>query len=188
MIGRGEMQVVHHLDSVEQRQLYSAMGQVKLMNLYYSLFREYGIHVGQVLTMKENFLSERQYHNQKSCISVMLENDIIPIVNENDTVSITELLFTDNDELSGRMARMMKADNLILLNNVDGLLGEPTDDGSHHTIRKVHSIEWQDRVGRMKLDLKYPISQNVTNWQCLIILGCALFGLISLKNELKTLI
>ena len=143
--GRGEMQAVHPLDSVEQRQLYSAMGQVKLMNLYYSLFREYGIHVGQVLTMKENFLSERQYQNQKSCISVMLENDIIPIVNENDTVSITELMFTDNDELSGLMARMMKADNLILLSNVDGLLGEPTDDGSRPTIRKVHSAEDVER-------------------------------------------
>lgn len=143
--GRGEMLAVHPLDSVEQRQLYSAMGQVKLMNLYYSLFREYGIHVGQVLTMKENFLSERQYQNQKSCISVMLENDIIPIVNENDTVSITELMFTDNDELSGLMARMMKADNLILLSNVDGLLGEPTADGSRHPIRKVHSDEDVER-------------------------------------------
>ena len=101
--GRGEMHAVHPLDSVEQRQLYSAMGQVKLMNLYYSLFREYGINVGQVLTMKENFISERQYKNQKSCISVMIENNIIPIVNENDTVSITELMFTDNDELSGLM-------------------------------------------------------------------------------------
>ena len=139
--GRGEMKAVHPLDSVEQRQLYSAMGQVKLMNLYYSLFREYGINVGQVLTMKENFLSERQYQNQKSCISVMLENNIIPIVNENDTVSITELMFTDNDELSGLMAQMMKADNLILLSNVDGLLGNPDADGSRPTIRKVQSAE-----------------------------------------------
>ena len=55
--GRGEMHAVHPLDSVEQRQLYSAMGQVKLMNLYYSLFREYGINVSQVLTMKENFVA-----------------------------------------------------------------------------------------------------------------------------------
>ena len=126
--GRGEMHAVHPLDSVEQRQLYSAMGQVKLMNLYYSLFREYGINVGQVLTMKENFVSERQYQNQKSCISVMLENNVIPIVNENDTVSVTELMFTDNDELSGLIAKMMKADTLILLSNVDGVYnGDPKD-------------------------------------------------------------
>ena len=138
--GRGEMQAVHPLDSVEQRQLYSAMGQVKLINLYYSLFREYGIHIGQVLTMKENFLSERQLQNQKSCISVMIENGIIPVVNENDTVSVTELMFTDNDELSGLMARMMQADNLILLSNVDGLLGQAQADGTRPVIRRVASL------------------------------------------------
>ena len=53
--GRRELKVSHELDSVEQRQLYSALGQVKLIGLYYDLFREFNIHVGQVLTMKENF-------------------------------------------------------------------------------------------------------------------------------------
>ena len=53
--GRGELKVDHSLDSVEQRQLFSAVGQVKLVGLYYDLFREFNIHVGQVLTMKENF-------------------------------------------------------------------------------------------------------------------------------------
>ena len=53
--GRNELKVTHELDSVEQRQLYSAVGQVKLINLYYQLFREYGLHIGQVLAMKENF-------------------------------------------------------------------------------------------------------------------------------------
>lgn len=98
--GRGELKVDHDLDSVEQRQLFSALGQAKLIGLYYDLFREYGMHVGQVLTMKENFEPGEQYENQKACMTVMLENDVIPIVNENDTVSVTELMFTDNDELS----------------------------------------------------------------------------------------
>ena len=53
--GRRELKVDHSLDSVEQRQLYSALGQVKLIGLYYDLFREFHIHIGQVLTMKENF-------------------------------------------------------------------------------------------------------------------------------------
>ena len=53
--GRGELKTDHNLDSVEQRQLFSAVGQVKLIGLYYDLFREFHIHVGQVLTMKENF-------------------------------------------------------------------------------------------------------------------------------------
>ena len=129
--GRGELNVDHDLDSVEQRQLFSALGQAKLIGLYYDLFREYGMHVGQVLTMKENFEPGEQYENQKACMTVMLENDVIPIVNENDTVSVTELMFTDNDELSGLIAQMMKADTLILLSNIDGIYtGNPDDPAS----------------------------------------------------------
>ena len=126
--GRGELKVDHDLDSVEQRQLFSALGQAKLIGLYYDLFREYGMHVGQVLTMKENFQPGEQYENQKACMTVMLENDVIPIVNENDTVSVTELMFTDNDELSGLIARMMQAEMLVLLSNIDGIYtGNPDD-------------------------------------------------------------
>lgn len=126
--GRAEHHVDHQLDSVEQRQLFSAIGQVKLIGLYYNLFREYGIKIGQVLTMKENFGAEEQYKNQEACMQVMLENGVLPIVNENDTVCITELMFTDNDELSGLIAKMMNADALILLTNVDGIYnGDPND-------------------------------------------------------------
>ena len=127
--GRRELDNVdHELDSVEQRQLFSALGQAKLIGLYYDLFREYRIHVGQVLTMKENFEPGEQYRNQRACMTVMLENDVLPIVNENDTVSVTELMFTDNDELSGLIAQMMQADTLVLLSNIDGIYtGNPSD-------------------------------------------------------------
>jgi glutamate 5-kinase len=127
--GRRELDNVdHELDSVEQRQLFSALGQAKLIGLYYDLFREYHIHVGQVLTMKENFQPGEQYRNQQACMTVMLENNVLPIVNENDTVSVTELMFTDNDELSGLIAQMMKADTLILLSNINGIYtGNPSD-------------------------------------------------------------
>ena len=78
--------------------------------------------------MKENFNPGEQYENHKACMTVMLENDVIPIVNENDTVSVTELMFTDNDELSGLIAQMMHADMLILLSNIDGIFtGHPDD-------------------------------------------------------------
>ena len=61
-------------------------------------------------------------------MQVMLENNVLPIVNENDTVCITELMFTDNDELSGLIAKMMNADTLILLSNVDGIYnGDPSE-------------------------------------------------------------
>ena len=69
------------------------------------------------MTMKENFLAKEQYQNQKACMELMLENGVLPIVNENDTVCLTELMFTDNDELSGLIARMLNADALVLLSN-----------------------------------------------------------------------
>ncbi len=129
--GRSILHTAHQLDSVEQRQLFSALGQVKLMELYYDLFREHGIHCGQVLTMKKNFQSEEERQNQRQCVEVMLENGVVPIVNENDTVAITELMFTDNDELSGLMATMMQAEALIILSNIDGIYdGDPSDPAS----------------------------------------------------------
>ena len=118
--GRSELSPIKKLDSVDQRQLFSAIGQVKLINRYYELFREYGITVGQVLTMKESFGTRRHYLNQKNCMNVMLDNGVLPIVNENDTISVTELMFTDNDELSGLIATMM-AQALIILSNIDGI-------------------------------------------------------------------
>lgn len=135
--GRGELRVNHSLDSVEQRQLYSAVGQVKLIGLYYDLFREFGLHIGQVLTMKENFQAGEQFKNQRACMTVMLENGVLPIVNENDTVSITELMFTDNDELSGLIAEMMEAETLILLSNIDGIYTTHPDDPQAELIREV---------------------------------------------------
>lgn len=135
--GRGELKVDHSLDSVEQRQLFSAVGQGKLIGLYYDLFREFGIHIGQVLTMKENFQPGEQYENQRACMRVMLENDVLPIVNENDTVSVTELMFTDNDELSGLIAQMMEAETLILLSNIDGIFDGHPDDPSSSIIPQV---------------------------------------------------
>lgn len=135
--GRRELTIDHSLDSVEQRQLFSAVGQVKLVGLYYDLFREFGIHVGQVLTMKENFEPGEQYENQRACMTVMLQNDVLPIVNENDTVSVTELMFTDNDELSGLIAQMMKAETLILLSNIDGIYDGHPDDPASNIIPQV---------------------------------------------------
>ncbi len=136
--GRGELKVQRKLDSVSQRQLYSALGQAKLINLYYDLFREYHIHVGQVLTMKESFATRREYLNQRACMNVMLENGVVPIVNENDTVSVTELMFTDNDELSGLIASMMGADTLIILSNIDGIYNGSPKDPETEVIRTVH--------------------------------------------------
>ena len=167
--GRQELKVDHELDSAEQRQLFSAMGQVKLINLYYDLFREYNIHIGQVLTMKENFVPGEQYTNQRNCMAIMLDNGVIPIVNENDTVCLTELMFTDNDELSGLIAQMMGAETLILLSNIDGIYtGNPKDPESE-IIRKVKPEDNLDKyiqtskssAGRGGMESKYHTARTV---------------------------
>ena len=168
--GRRELTVDHTLDSVEQRQLFSAVGQVKLVGLYYDLFREFGIHVGQVLTMKENFQPGEQYKNQQACMTVMLENNVLPIVNENDTVSVTELMFTDNDELSGLIAQMMKADTLILLSNIDGIYDGHPDNPSASIIPKVepgrdlsqYIKEEKSAFGRGGMHSKYTTASKVS--------------------------
>ena len=138
--GRGELKGIapaHKMDSVDQRQLFSAVGQAKLINRYYELFREHGLHVGQVLTMKENFGTRRHYLNQRNCMMVMLENGVIPIVNENDTISVTELMFTDNDELSGLIATMMDVQALVILSNVDGIFNGMPGEPGVEVIRQV---------------------------------------------------
>ena len=178
--GRKELQVNHSLDSVEQRQLFSAMGQVKLINLYYDLFREYNIHIGQVLTTKENFQSERSYQNQKACMEVMLENNVLPIVNENDTVSIEELMFTDNDELSGLIALMVGAEVLVLLTGVNGLYnGDPMDAGSE-VIRKVkpgddvsrYILSSKSAVGRGGMTSKFNTAISVAQAGTRVLIAC----------------
>lgn len=136
--GRSELgDRVGRLDSVSARQLYSAVGQAKLINRYFDLFAEKGLACGQVLTTKASLATRLHYLNQRNCVSVMLENNVIPILNENDAISVTELMFTDNDELSGLVSTMMDADALIILSNVDGIYnGHPAQPGSE-VIRKV---------------------------------------------------
>lgn len=136
--GRSEVKPGKKLDSVSARQLYSAVGQAKLINRYFELFREHKIACGQVLTTKENFGSRTHYLNQKHCMEVMLENNVIPIVNENDTISVTELMFTDNDELSGLIAAMMGMDALIILSNIDGIYNGNPADPSSSVIREIN--------------------------------------------------
>lgn len=135
--GRSEIKPSKKLDSVEQRQLFSAVGQAKLINRYYELFREHGIAVGQVLTTKESFSSRRHYLNQRNCMMVMLANGVIPIVNENDTISVTELMFTDNDELSGMITSMMDMQALIILSNIDGIYNGSPSAPESRVIREV---------------------------------------------------
>ena len=128
---------VGRIDTVSARQLFSAVGQVKLLNRYYDLYNEYGIACGQVLTTKESLSTRRQYLNQRNCMEAMLAAGVVPIVNENDTISVTELMFTDNDELSGLVAAMVGDEPLCILSNIDGIYdGSPSGPASQ-VLRRV---------------------------------------------------
>ncbi len=167
--GRTELRLDEDLDSVEQRQLYSAVGQVRLMDLYYRLFRDYGLPIGQILTTKQNFETERERDNQRACMEVMLQHGVVPIVNENDTVSVTELMFTDNDELSGLIAGMVGAETLVLLSNIPGLYDRHPDDPAAKVIRTVHCTddlsacirEEKSAFGRGGMFSKYNTARRV---------------------------
>lgn len=126
--GKSIYQLKNIDDITTQRQIYSSIGQVKLMNLYYELFSVHGIICSQVLATKEDFMGGEQYKNMKNCFNGLLLDSIIPIVNENDVVSLDELMFTDNDELAGLTAFLINANHLIILSNVSGMYdGNPKD-------------------------------------------------------------
>ena len=135
--GRSTIAKDNKLTDAQQRQLYSTVGQVRLMDLYYRMFSDYGTYIGQILTMKNSFSTKVEYNNQLHCIEVMLQSNVIPIVNENDALSITELMFTDNDELSGLVAEMVGADTLILLTNVDGVYDGMPEEKDSKVIRTI---------------------------------------------------
>ena len=115
-------------DPVARKQVMAATGQVRLMETYRALFQRHGLTVAQVLTSKGDFQTRRHYLNMRGCIEALLTAGIVPIINENDVVAITELMFTDNDELAGLLAGMVNADLLCLLSTVPGVLdGDPDD-------------------------------------------------------------
>ncbi len=124
--GRSLIQVTEKQDAVITRQLLAAIGQVKLINTYADLFSAHHIKCAQVLVTKEDFRDRAHYLNMKNCMQILLQHNVIPVVNENDVVSVTELMFTDNDELAGLIASMLNADALIILSNVNGIYnGDP---------------------------------------------------------------
>ena len=137
--GRAEVEPMRKLDPVSSRQLWSAVGQVKLINRYAELFQKEGLTCAQVLTTKENFGDRLHYLNMRNCMQTLLENEVIPVVNENDTISVTELMFTDNDELSGLIASMMDMEALVLLSNVDGVYSSAPDLPGSELIRTIHA-------------------------------------------------
>ncbi|TVP52611.1 MAG: glutamate 5-kinase [Mongoliibacter sp.] len=135
--GRAEMTLSEKLDPVLKKQIWASTGQVELIKAYKLFFAEENIPVAQILVTKEDFRDRKHFLNMKNCILGLLQQGILPIINENDTVAITELMFTDNDELASLTAAMVNADRLILLTNVDGVYDGPPSHPDAKLILKI---------------------------------------------------
>lgn len=99
-----------------------AVGQTRLMHFYETLFRQYRLNVAQMLLTNEDFGTPERSDNVVNTLSRLLEyNDVVPIINENDSVAVEELKFGDNDTLSAHLAVLAEASLLVLLTGVDGL-------------------------------------------------------------------
>jgi glutamate 5-kinase len=109
----------------------AAVGQGLLIQMYEKLFGEYGLVVAQVLLTRDDFNDRGRYLNSRNTLQTLMGFGVIPVINENDTVSVEGIEFGDNDTLSALVASLMDADLLVLLTDIDGLYsGNPKDDGA----------------------------------------------------------
>ncbi len=112
---------------LSEKQACAAIGQGHLMHCYHGVFGALGRPVAQVLLTRDGLDQRSRYLNARNTLETLLSLGVLPIINENDTVSTEELGFSDNDQLSALVACKMDADLLILLSDVDGLYRNPTD-------------------------------------------------------------
>ncbi|MCP4181317.1 MAG: glutamate 5-kinase [bacterium] len=106
---------------LSKKQALAAVGQCKLMALYENAAKKYGFHVAQLLLTMSGLRNRERHLNTLNCINSLLDMDILPIINENDSVSVDELTFGDNDTLATLVAMMTKAKTTIILTTVDGV-------------------------------------------------------------------
>lgn len=125
--GRGILGLTKRPTEIPELQAVAAIGQGALMEEYSRQFRAHGIIVAQILLTRDDMDDRRRYLNARLALLSLLGRKVIPIINENDTVTIDELKFGDNDMLSAMVAAKMEADLLVIMSNVDGLMtGHPT--------------------------------------------------------------
>jgi len=122
-----------------RRQVYSAVGQPRMMRHYYSIFHDYGMRCAQVLATKRDFDPGKHRENMINCYEGLLSEGVIPIANEDDAVSLTMSMFSDNDELASLVAELLDADKLIILSDTDGLYTGHPDDVNSKMINEVSS-------------------------------------------------
>ncbi len=122
--GRQALGINARPSSISEKQAFAAVGQARLMMVYQKLFSEYNQVAAQVLLTKDTMTHDASRYNAQNTFEELLRLGVIPIVNENDTVSTHEIQFGDNDRLSAIVAALIGADLLILLSDIDGLYSD----------------------------------------------------------------
>ena len=157
----------------KRRQVFSSVGQPRMMRHYYSIFHDYGMRCAQVLATKRDFSPGVHRENMINCYESLLSEGIIPIANEDDAVSVTMSMFSDNDELASLVAELIGAESLIILSDTDGLYtGHPDNDDS----KKLNKVQIDENVekyveesgkgegeGRGGMESKIKIAKNTAS-------------------------
>ncbi|MDO6758800.1 glutamate 5-kinase [Tamlana sp. 2_MG-2023] len=132
-------------NKAQRRQVYSSIGQPRMMRLYYNIFYDYGIKCAQVLPTKRDFSPGVHRENMINCVEGLMQEGVVPIANEDDAVSVRNSMFSDNDELASLIAQLIQADKLIILTDIDGLYsGHPESEESN----LISNVDPDDDLGR----------------------------------------
>ncbi len=131
---------------IENKQAMSAVGQPYLMGVYRDKMKKYGIKVAQLLITADNFDSRKSTAYAKNAVETLLKNSVLPIINENDTTAIKELVFGDNDQLSAHVAYYFDADILVILSDIDAYYDKDPRADSQAKVRKVVSSISKDEL------------------------------------------
>ena len=128
--------------TIASKQLLAAVGQSRLIQLWEQLFSIYGIHVGQMLLTRADMEDRERFLNARDTLRALLDNHIVPVINENDAVATAEIKVGDNDNLSALAAILAGADKLLLLTDQQGLFtADPRSNPQAELIKDVHGID-----------------------------------------------
>ena len=140
-VGQSKLSMAQRPTELSLKQAAAAVGQCELMFMYDKLFSEYGNTIGQLLITRSDFESDERRANLSNSFEKLFEFGAIPVINENDSIAVEEIVFGDNDTLSAMVAKLVNADALIILSDIDGLYsGNPREDENAYLIPVVEEI------------------------------------------------
>lgn len=143
--GMGELRLKTRPEELAELQAVAAVGQIRLMHIYHDLFYEKGYKTAQILMASSDFKDENRHRHVQNTFTRLLEHNVIPLVNENDSVAVEEIRFGDNDHLSVFVTDLVQADLLVILSVTDGLLSEdPSKGNGGKRIAEVN--EWSPEI------------------------------------------